>query len=232
MAFLNIAGNGQALAMLPILKNKDDKQMKLNSSTTVDDSPSSGNIANAMLYAVAANSQDIIISKNGKPTKPNKTDKATAADTVFTKNTTAKWIVDYFKPQGSILEPAAGGNAFYDLFENEDKYRCEIADGLDFFEWNKQVDWIITNPPYSIYDHFLKKAFSVANDVVFFVPIAKAFKSNKIQQMVIDYGGLKEIVYMGGGSKHGFAFGFPVGCLHYQKGFVGDCKITYVMDGW
>jgi len=50
--------------------------------------------------------------------------------------------------------------------------------------------------------------------------------------MVIDYGGLKEIVYMGGGSKHGFAFGFPVGCLHYQKGFVGDCKITYVMDGW
>ena len=28
--------------------------------------------------------------------------------------------------------------------------------------------------------------------------------------MVIDYGGLKEIVYMGGGSKHGFAFGFPV----------------------
>ena len=29
-----------------------------------------------------------------------------------------------------------------------------------------------------------------------------------------------------------FAFGFPVGCLHYQKGFVGDCKITYVMDGW
>jgi len=37
---------------------------------------------------------------------------------------------------------------------------------------------------------------------------------------------------MGGGSKHGFAFGFPVGCLHYQKGFVGDCKITYVMDGW
>ena len=26
--------------------------------------------------------------------------------------------------------------------------------------------------------------------------------------------------------------GFHVGCLHYQKGFVGDCKITYAMDGW
>ena len=39
------------------------------------------------------------MSRKGIPTKPNKTDKATAADTVFTKNTTAKWIVDYFKPQ-------------------------------------------------------------------------------------------------------------------------------------
>jgi hypothetical protein len=84
------------------------------------------------------------MSRKGIPTKPNKTDKATAADTVFTKNTTAKWIVDYFKPQGSILEPAAGENAFYNLFDNEEKYRCEITDGLDFFEWDKKVDWIIT----------------------------------------------------------------------------------------
>ena len=57
------------------------------------------------------------MTKNGKPTKPNKTKKSTAADKVFTKNTTAKWIVDYYKPQGTILEPAAGGNAFYDLFD-------------------------------------------------------------------------------------------------------------------
>lgn len=57
------------------------------------------------------------MSRKGKPTKSNKTDTATAADTVFTKNTTAKWIVNYFKPQGSILEPAAGENAFFNLFD-------------------------------------------------------------------------------------------------------------------
>ena len=171
-----------------------------------------------------------IITKNGKPTKANKSGKATAADTVFTKNTTAQWIVNYFNPQGSILEPAAGENAFYNAFKNEYKYRCEITDGIDFFQWNKNVDWIITNPPYSIYDSFLEKAFSVADNVVFFVPIAKAFKSNKIQNMVSKYGGLKEIVYMGGGSKHGFAFGFPVGCLHYQRGYTGLCKITCAVE--
>lgn len=170
------------------------------------------------------------MSRKGIPTKPNKSETATAADTVYTKESTAKWIVDYFNPCGSILEPAAGKDVFYNLFKTDEKYRCEISDGVDFLTFDKKVDWIITNPPYSIYDIFLEKSFELANDVVFFVPIAKAFKSNKIQQMVIKYGGLKEIVYMGGGSKHGFAFGFPVGCLHYQKGFKGDCKITYVMD--
>ena len=166
-------------------------------------------------------------SKKGIPIKANKTKIATAADKVYTRQETAKWIMDYFNPKGSILEPAAGKNVFYDLFEG-DRYRCEIDDGIDFFDWDKRVDWIITNPPYSIYDLFLEKAFLIADNVVFFVPIYKAFKSNKIQQMVIRYGGLKEIVYMGGGSRHGFGFGFPVGCLYYQKNYSGDCKITHV----
>jgi len=166
--------------------------------------------------------------KNGKPTRPNKTKICTDADVVNTKYNTAKWIVDYFNPQGSILEPCAGNNVFYDLFNNKVKYRCEIMDGIDFLQWDKKVDWIITNPPYSIYDCFLERAFMVANNVVFFVPIAKAFKSNKIQLMVQQYGGLKEIVYMGSGNKHGFKFGFPVGCLYYKKGYNGNCKITYI----
>jgi hypothetical protein len=161
-----------------------------------------------------------------KPTKPNKTGKATASDTVYTKKETAQWIIDYFNPEGSILEPSAGKNVFYDRFRNEEKYRCEITDGLDFFDWTTDVDWIITNPPYSIYDQFLEHAFKISKNVVFFVPIAKAFKSNKVHSMVSCYGGLKELIYMGGGRKHGFAFGFPVGCLYYKKGYNGDCKIT------
>lgn len=168
------------------------------------------------------------MTKKGTPTRPNKTSKSTAADKVFTKQSTAKWIVNHFNPNGSILEPAAGEDVFYNLFNNKEKYRCEITDGIDFFDWDKKVDWIITNPPYSIYDLFLQKAFSIAENVVFFVPIAKAFKSNKVQKMVIEYGGLKEIIYMGGGNRHGFVFGFPVGCLYYKKNYSGCCEITHV----
>lgn len=168
--------------------------------------------------------------KNGKPTKANKTGIATAGDVVYTPKSTAEWIINYFNPQGSILEPAAGKDVFYNLFKNEEKYRCEIDDGIDFFDWDKKVDWIITNPPYSIYDLFLEKSLQIADNVVFFVPLQKAFKSNKIQNMINDFGGLKEIVYMGGGNKHGFPVGFPVGCLYYKRGYNGDCKITYSFE--
>ena len=164
--------------------------------------------------------------KMHKPTQPNRSGVATQQDTVYTKEETAIWIINYFKPEGSILDASAGGNAFYNNFTNGQKYRCEITEGIDFFRWDRVVDWIITNPPYSIYDCFLQHCFGIADNVVLFVPLAKAFKSNKVQKMVSDYGGLREIVYMGSGGKHGFKVGFPVGCLYYQRNYKGNCKIT------
>ena len=161
------------------------------------------------------------------PASPNRTKKATAADSVLTPPTVAKQIVDYFNPIGTCLDPCRGkGNAFYNALPLPKDW-CEITEGRDFLEYEGAVDWIITNPPYSIYDAFLGKAFSVADNVVFFVPIAKAFKSMTIERQVRKYGGLKEIVLMGGGSSYGFAFGFPVGCLYYKRNYRGACKITY-----
>jgi hypothetical protein len=157
--------------------------------------------------------------------KSNKTGKSTPNDVVMTNPETAKWIVNYFKPIGICLDPCAGNNAFYNSML-EPKIRLEISEGSDFFEFNQNVDWIITNPPFSIYDEFLFHAFKIAKNVVWFVPLNKAFKSKKIDQAIQQFGGLKEIVMMGGGGKHGFPFGFPVGCLHYQKNYVGDIKLT------
>lgn len=97
---------------------------------------------------------------------------------------------------------------------------------MDFFDYTDKVDWIITNPPYSIYDNFLSHAFSIADNVVFMVPLAKAFKSDKIERIVDAYGGLRELVYLGTGRKNGFPFGFAVGCLYYKRGYNGDIKVT------
>lgn len=158
-----------------------------------------------------------------KPTKPNRTGNATAADTVMTPLPIAQLIVEHFKPTGSILEPAKGTGNFMKALPKGTQW-CEITEGRDFFTFTGTVDWILTNPPYSIYDAFLEKCFETADNVVLLVPIAKAFKSMKIEKMVDEYGGLKEIFLIGGGGKCGFAFGFPTGALHYKRGYTG--KIT------
>ena len=154
-----------------------------------------------------------------------KSSKCVANDIVMTDRNKARQIVQYFQPAGTCLDPCAGTNAFFDNLP-EPRFRCEIAEGIDFFDYSDPVDWIITNPPYSIYDAFLQHAFNLAANIVFLVPISKAFKSDKIERMVDAYGGLREIVYMGTGRQNGFPFGFPVGCLHYQRGYVGPIHVT------
>lgn len=157
--------------------------------------------------------------------KPNKTKKQNQTDKIMTNESLAIKIIKHFNPTGLILEPCRGTGSFYNNF-NIEKDWCEIDENKDFFEYNKKANWIITNPPYSIYDSFLLKAFEVADNVVFLVPLAKAFKSKKIQDAIDEYGGLKEILYIGGGGQIGFPFGFPCGCLYYKKGYKGDIKFT------
>lgn len=164
------------------------------------------------------------MSKLG-PTQPNKSGIGTANDVVMTPKSTAKYIVNHFNPTGLVLEPCRGTGAFYDQFPAE-KAWCEISDGKDFFEWDTEVDWIITNPPFSIFDRFLEHAFSVSKNVVFFCPLNKVFKSMKIDRAIQNYGGIKEVIHMGGGGRHGFPFGFPVGCIHYEKGYDGPINYT------
>ena len=122
-----------------------------------------------------------------------KSRKVTPNDLIMTKPETAKFIIDYFKPTGKILEPCRGTGSFYDQFEG-DKDWCEIEKGKDFLDYDKKVDWIITNPPFSIFDKFLLKAFEVADNIVFFCPLIKTFKGKKLDIKIREYGDIKEII--------------------------------------
>ena len=163
-----------------------------------------------------------------KPTQQNRTGKATKQDVVMTPLATAKFIVDYFKPQGKLLEPCKGHGAFYKYMQehSDDVDWCEISEGKDFFEYDKKVDWIITNPPYSIFDAFLEKSFEVADNVVFFIPFSKFLKSKSNDQSVKHFGDVKEIIVLGTGNTHGFPVGFMVGAIHYQRNYKGDIKFS------
>lgn len=159
----------------------------------------------------------------GIPTRPNRTSRATAADFVMTPQRIALMIIQHYHPRGFILEPCRGTGTIYNLLP-EPKDWCEITQGRDFLTYAGKADWIITNPPYSIYDVFLQKCFEVADNVVLLCPVAKAFKSMMVERMVDAYGGLREIWLIGSGTKCGFAFGFPTGCLYYKRNYRGDIR--------
>ena len=59
-----------------------------------------------------------------------------------------------YKPGQSVLDPCRGLGAIYNKLA-EPKFYCEIEENKDFFDWNKHVDIIIQNAPFSLITKFL-----------------------------------------------------------------------------
>ena len=64
-----------------------------------------------------------------------------------------------------MLEPYYGKGAFARAMPGCDW--LDIAKGQDFLKAEGRWDWIVTNPPYSEFRSFLRKAMGVADNVVF-----------------------------------------------------------------
>lgn len=150
--------------------------------------------------------------------EPNK------SDIVYTQRHVGKQIIQFLKPSGLCLDPCKGDGAFYKYLPKGSEY-CEIQEGLDFFDYTKSVEWVIGNPPYSIFEKFLKHSFDISNNVSYLVPTNKIFQRLKIMEMINEYGGIKSIIVYGSGSNIGFPFGFSVGNFHFKKGFTGRTQI-------
>jgi hypothetical protein len=66
-----------------------------------------------------------------------------------------------------VLDPACGENAIVDVLKAHPNYSSskvegfDIIDGTDFLNWNGKIPAIITNPPFSHLDEFIKKASTV-----------------------------------------------------------------------
>ena len=146
-------------------------------------------------------------------------------DVVFTPREIAKAMVEYLNPTGSILEPCKGEGAFMEFIPGAEW--CEITEGRDFYDYNKKIDWIITNPPYSDFDRFLEHSFDLSENVGLLVPTAKVFKSMGTIRVIQKYGWFPKL-WLLPASRCGFPFGFPCGIFHFKRGYFGatDWKIT------
>lgn len=136
-------------------------------------------------------------------------------------------MVRRFPVYGKGLEPCRGSGNIYRAMKRVFRQLdwCEIDQGRDFFDYREPVDWIFTNPPYSIYDPFLLHCFSLADNVVLLIPLHKVFKSLRVIEAAREYGGAREIIVLGGGGVAGFPFGFPVGIVWLQRDYRGPIHL-------
>jgi len=151
------------------------------------------------------------------------------ADVVYTPRYVSKQIISQLKPSGKILDPCKGDGSFFDQLPFGSEY-CELQEGTDFLHYNKKMDWIIGNPPYSIFEEFLQHSFNLADNVSFLVPTNKVFQRQIIMDRISKYGGIKSMVVYGSGTLINFPFGFSVGNFHFQKGYKGGAEIIMGMN--
>jgi hypothetical protein len=120
-------------------------------------------------------------------------------DEMFTPDDAVEMIIPFIpKHVKTIWEPTAtkeGGvvNVLKDKGYNV--ITTHIKDGQDFFSYEpEKYDMIITNPPYSLKNEFLKRGFELSKPFMFLPPIttleglkrSKMFRKNRIQILIPD----------------------------------------------
>jgi hypothetical protein len=97
--------------------------------------------------------------------------RAIANDKFYTPLKLVNIHLDKFNIHNSIIyEPFKGNGSYYNLMK--EKYTdcnviySEIDEGLDFFDYHDKVDYIISNPPYSIIDKVLEHSVSLKPKII------------------------------------------------------------------
>lgn len=91
-------------------------------------------------------------------------------------------------PNDSIIyEPFYGtGNYYNELCKKFNKSKVlftEIDLGKDFFEFNEKIDYIISNPPYSIIDKVLEKSCQLKPKVISYLIAFHNLTTKRIEYM-------------------------------------------------
>ena len=149
------------------------------------------------------------------------------ADIVMTPVYLAKNIIEHYKPTGLILDPCRGEGAFYNNYNTDNKDWCEIDEGKDFLEYNKKVDWIITNPPWSKMRIFLEHGMRIADNIVYLTTINHYTTKRRIRDMKENGFGIKEFYCVNTPKKPWQGSGFQLGAVHTKRDWSGPITMSY-----
>lgn len=96
----------------------------------------------------------------------------------YTNEQMVKDLIAITPLSGSILDAGSGKNKVWFRNLTGEKYECELEDGVDFLtQWDKQVNWVIGNPPFHLGKDFLLKASDIAQTGMGFLINNQCFNS-------------------------------------------------------
>ena len=108
-----------------------------------------------------------------------------AKDVFYTPLAVAKTQIESIdaRPGDRWFDPFAGKHVYYDNFPTKKKDYTEISEGKDFFAYDKEVDIICSNPPYSIMDAVLKKSVELNPRVISYLLLEGKMTPKRIEFM-------------------------------------------------
>jgi len=157
----------------------------------------------------------------------NKHSELVDSDYVLTPEWCAKDIMEFFKPEGKLLDPCCGLNGvFYNLMPEGSEY-CDIQLGKNFFDYKDKADWIISNPPYSIFKDWMTHSYEVADNIVYLLPMFKVFNALGLVRIYKNNGWIKHIRIYDTGRDIEWSRSRPIAAVYFKKGYTGDTEWSF-----
>lgn len=136
----------------------------------------------------------------------NRLGRTSASDEVYTPSKCVVPLFQFLDKSKTYYEATAGKSSLLLEGLSQGGYNIEGSKGKDFFECGLDdiYDGVVTNPPYSLKDKFIKHCYDLGNPFALLLPIASLqgqkrgamFKSYGISALIYN----KRIDFTGGGS--------------------------------
>tara|TARA_R110000787_G_scaffold1913_1_gene8040 strand:+ start:277 stop:777 length:501 start_codon:yes stop_codon:yes gene_type:complete len=133
-------------------------------------------------------------------------------------------MIDY-KHNDIWFDPFKNDGSFYNQYPTDKKDWCEILEGKDFFEYDKPVDIICSNPPYSCIDDVLLQSVKLKPRVISYLIGMGNLTAKRIEFMENNGYGLTKLHMCKVFKWYGMSF-----IVQFEKG--GDHIISYDRIVW
>lgn len=147
------------------------------------------------------------------------------SDYVQTPQWCAVDMIKFFNPTGKILDPCRGENkVFWKILKCDWN---EITEDSDFFDNHNHYNWIIGNPPYSIFNVWIRHSYKLADNIVYLLPTFKVFNALSLMRLYRDVGGIKHIRVYDVGKQIEWSRSRPIVACLFQKKYIGSTDWSY-----